>query len=151
MDVSDPGYEIFGSEDIINVSHVKERIARLRPWTVEQIKDQWEWGHFPTRESAWEYLCQQPERDGLGICEDLGKTAELEALRQLLSDLGGIGDDSYLIHDDYLEEYAQDDTELPADSPLSPYVDWKRVADDNYRSNYASVSFRGSTYWVVAR
>jgi len=147
MDVSDPEYEFTGNEDIINVTDVKERIRRLKPWHVEDTTAR-DLGSFASERGATGFI---GDRAHLVAVVDTDELDELNALQQLLRDLGDISDDSYLVHDDYLAEYAEGDSELPADSPLSPYVNWEKVADDNYRGNYASVTFLGETYWVVAR
>jgi len=148
MNVSDPNYEILGDENIINVSDVKERIRRLKPWHVEDQEAGRDLGSFASERGAIGFIGERSHLVAVVYSDEID---ELTALQALLNELGDISDDSYLVHDDYLEEYAEGDSELPADSPLSPYVDWGRVADDNYRGNYASVEFRGQTYWVVTR
>ena len=52
MNVSDPNYEILGDENIINVSDVKERIRRLKPWHVEDQEAGRDLGSFASERGA---------------------------------------------------------------------------------------------------
>jgi len=148
MIISSPDDEITGTEDIININHVKERIPNIFPWHVED-ETATDLGSFITERGAVNFI---GDRAGLTAIEYPEDTAELEALKALLSDLGNVSDDSYLINDGYLEEYAQEDSsgEISEDSPLFMFVNWKAVADA-YKLDMLPVTFRGSDYWVKAR
>jgi hypothetical protein len=146
MTISFPDDEITGSEDIISVKDVKERIGCLRPFRLEFDNGDFPASGFAFYLEAKEWIINHP----VIVIEDGDESDELEALQALLPDLEGVSDDSYLVNDDYLIEWVQDENELSEDSPLFMFVNWEAVAN-TYKSDMNYVGFRGSTYWVRAR
>ena len=154
---SSPDDEIDGTEDIIRISDVKERIRNIMPFKVLPAADGLSLSDdlpaYKTWTEAEAYIDGQPEAKQAWLLteEYLDESAELKALQQLLSDLGDIGDGSYLIHDEHLEKYAQNDNEMDLDNPLWYYVDWERVVAENYKASMPRIEFRNNIYWVAVR
>src|SRR5690242_15945476 len=88
--------EITGTEDIINYPDVKERLAELKPWHVDDYRDapSFPVSHpaFPTEAEALQYIAGQPEGDRghLEAWEDTDESEEREALLGLAESFEGV-------------------------------------------------------------
>jgi hypothetical protein len=153
---SSPDDEITGTEDIIRKSDVLERIDRIKPWHVEN-KDYVSLAEFRNLQEADEWIKNQPpapEGDYYGTpVEYDDESAELGSLHELLVDMPG-SDASFAVHEDYMEEYAQEEAcsldNVTSESLVYQYVDWDGVAD-SLKLDMQYTEFRGNDYWIVCR
>jgi hypothetical protein len=148
---SDPGEEITGQEDIIRLSDVRERVRNIKPWHVEELTRVGDLGSFVTERGAVNFIAG---RERLIAVEYAEESDELEALRDLLADFSACSNSSFMVHESYMEDYAQEEAEsLDGISPESftwQFVRWDDAADA-LKMDMQSTVFRGSTYWIVSR
>lgn len=128
------------SADIIDVRDIIARVEELES-DVEAMQETEHTGHQPTADACAE---------------------EMQALRAILSDLEGMGDDEQwrgdwypvtLIRDSYFRDYArkllEDCGNIPKNLPHYIEIDWEATAR-NIRlcTDYTCVYIEGVTYWT---
>jgi hypothetical protein len=119
--------EITSSDDLINVSDLRARVADLKA-RMDETHD----GDAGEGLEDWE-------------------ADELAALTDLEAQVGGYGDSKTLIRETYMPRFAEEEAESlygfeSGDWPFH-LIDWDRAAGE-LAADYASVSFKGETYLI---
>ena len=157
-----PEDEITGSEDLINLPEVRERIKMLKPFHVENTRipesalADPSIASYATREEAEAHVAVHGPgvRDELEIVEWSDEAEELAALRELEAELSHLAasDHTSAINEDYLDTFVRDelDDAHGADtiSALDPYLAWDAIQLDRV-AGLSRISYRGGTYYLV--
>lgn len=150
---SDPSCEITGEEDIIRLSDARERMEKIEPWRIGNLNTGEDIGGDFAREDdahAWldasVHVSLQPH---LSVYQDEDDIAELEALQELLAELGWADDSAFLVRSDHMKDFALEEAESLTEGAdyLFSYVDWEEVADYMVM-DMRSLDFRGTTYYT---
>lgn len=156
---SSPGEEIEGTEDIIRLSDVKERLGNIRPFFAEDKRDLSYSPDFATIKEAEGWIAGKPEKDRehFWVCVNGHEDDEQVALKALLDETGEPDlltpnghDPRYLVNEGSMDDFAREegsDWGVGTDHPLYDFVDWDRLGR-SLMQDMTRIIFRGTAFYT---